>query len=60
MKFKTQHIRVKHGAYDLHRDGKTTYKTTTGRTGQITVTDEIVHDTVAAAKAVLGNISSAN
>ena len=62
MKFKTQHLRVastKDG-YILHRDGNTTWKTTMSTTQEVAPFEVVVHDTVAAAKAVLGNISCAS
>jgi len=61
MKFKTQHIRVmgKHG-YNLHRDGKVTYKTSQANSGDIAPYDVIEHATVSAAKAELGQITSAS
>lgn len=62
MKFKTQHLRVastKDG-YILHRDGKTTWKTTLSTSSDTPPYDVVEHKTVAAAKAVLGNISSAS
>ncbi len=60
MKFKTHHISVHNGGYGyaLHRDGMTTWKTRTGKTGQIREFDTIVHATIAAAKAELGSITS--
>ncbi len=60
MKFKTQHIRVPNNGYgyDLHRDRKTTWKTRTGKAGQIQEFDTIIHATIAAAKAELGSITS--
>jgi len=62
MKFKTQHIRVWNNGsgYDLHRDGKTTWKTRSGKSGVIAQFDTIIHATVAAAKAELGNITSSS
>ena len=59
MKFKTQHIRVTQGhlAFQLHRDGKTTWQTTDGQ-GEAAVTHLIEHDTVRAAKALFGDVTS--
>ena len=60
MKFKTQHIQVFDNGDDylLHRDGNTTWKTRTGKAGQINNFDIINHATMSAAKAVLGSITS--
>lgn len=57
MKFTTQHIKVVEGktGYDLHRDGKVTWKTQ-GFTGD--AYDTVVHDSVAKAKALFGTITS--
>ncbi len=60
MKFSTQHIRVAqgHNVFQLHRDGKTTWQTTGDGNDQAPV-HVIEHDTVAAAKALFGDITSA-
>lgn len=62
MKFKTQHLRVPsvRNGYILHRDGATTWKTALSTSAPVTPYDVIEHKTVAAAKAILGNISSAS
>ena len=59
MKLKTQHIRVAagHDVYQLHRDGKTTWKTTGDGKDQ-TAHDVTKHESVAAAKALFGDITS--
>jgi len=56
MKFSTQHIRVAsgHDVYQLHRDGKTTWQTQ----GEQGATHVIEHTSVAAAKALFGDITS--
>lgn len=61
MKFKTQHIRImgKHG-YGLHRDGCITWRTPMSTTGDCLPYDVIEHKSVAAAKALLGGITSAS
>lgn len=60
MKFKTQHIKVAsgHSNYGLHRDGKVTWQTTSSKSGEDIITDEITHASVAQAKALLGSITS--
>lgn len=60
MRFNTQHIRVTQGhlAYQLHRDGNVTWQTTDSK-GDAAITNLIKHTTVAAAKALLGDITSA-
>jgi hypothetical protein len=60
MKFNTQHIRVAqgHNTFQLHRDGKTTWMTT-GEGGDLAPMQVTHHDTVAAAKALFGDITSA-
>lgn len=59
MKFTTQHIRVAqgHNVFQLHRDGKTTWQTQ-GELGDQQPTNVIEHDTVRAAKALFGDITS--
>jgi len=59
MKFSTQHIRVAsgHDVYQLHRDGKTTWQTQ-GDQGEQGATHVIEHTSVAAAKALFGDITS--
>ena len=61
MKFKTQHMRVmgKNG-FNMHRDGKTTWRTTIATTGELGAYDVIEHESVAAAKAVMGALSCAS
>ena len=60
MKFSTQHIRVAqgHNVFQLHRDGKTTW-TTQGEGTDQGASNIIHHDTVAAAKALFGDITTA-
>lgn len=60
MKFNTQHIRVSdgHNTYQLHRDGNTTWETRGGGEGEQVPSNIIEHETVAAAKALFGNITS--
>ena len=57
MKFNTQHIRVTsgHDNYQLHRDGKTTWKTTGNA---LAAFDVVVHTSVSSAKKLLGSITS--
>ena len=59
MKFNTQHIRVAqgHNVFQLHRDGKTTW-TTQGEGKDQAASNIIEHDTVRAAKALFGDITS--
>ncbi len=61
MKFKTQHLRVArtHNGFILHRDGATTWKTTLSTTQDTTPYDVVEHESVRAAKALLGQISCA-
>lgn len=61
MKFKTQHVRVmgKHG-YILHRDGNTTWRTSMATSGESAPYDVVEHKSVAAAKAILGQLTSAS
>ena len=61
MKFKTQNIRIlgNHG-FNLHRDGNVTYKTDQAGKAQSTSVYEVIeHESVAAAKALLGGFSCA-
>ena len=60
MKFKTQHIRVAqgHNVFQLHRDGNVTW-TTQGEGADQAASDITVHDTVRAAKALFGDITTA-
>lgn len=60
MKFNTQHIRVAqgHNVFQLHRDGKTTWQTTGEGNDQAPI-QVIEHDTVRAAKALFGAITTA-
>lgn len=61
MKFKTQHIRVlgKHG-FNLHRNSNVTYRTAqAGKVVDASIYDVIEHESVAAAKALLGGFSCA-
>ena len=59
MRFNTQHIRVSNGHdnYQLHRDGKTTWQTVDSK-GESAVIALIEHESVAAAKALFGDITS--
>lgn len=61
MKFKTQHLRVPsiRDGYIIHRDGATTWKTTLSTSAPVTPYDVVIHDSVAQAKALLGQISCA-
>jgi len=60
MRFQTQHIRVSQGhtVFQLHRDGNVTWKTI-GDGVEQGASEVTVHDTVAQAKALFGNITSA-
>lgn len=61
MKFKTQNIRIlgNHG-FNLHRDGNVTYKSDqAGKAQGSGVYDVVTHESVAAAKALLGTYSCA-
>ena len=61
-KFDTQHMRVmgKNG-FNMHRDGKITWKTSFSTTSaDVTPYEVIEHETVAAAKAAMGALSSAS
>ena len=60
MRFNTQHIRVAQGhhVFQLHRDGKTTWKTQ-GEGVDQAASDVIEHDTVREAKALFGDITTA-
>ena len=60
MKFKTQHIRVAqgHNVFQLHREGNTTWETQ-GEGADQAASNVIVHDTVRAAKALFGDITTA-
>lgn len=61
MKFKTQHMRVQgKNGFNIHRDGKTTWKTSFSTTSfDVAPYDVIEHESVAAAKAVMGALSCA-
>lgn len=60
MKFKTQHIRVAqgHNVFQLHRDGHVTWETK-GEGADQAASNIIEHDSVRAAKALFGAITSA-
>lgn len=60
MKFSTQHIRVANGHenYQLHREGNVTWETRGGESGDNPAVNVIKHTSVAAAKALFGDITS--